>query len=252
MDHTNNITSFKDAPWKPAKNISYETMALSNSNLNCKVRPCGFRQNGNMRQIKKTCLLSQIRTRCRLRKRNPKLALCVTMYNENEDELKTTLSGCLHNYNCLKVDEKHQFTKDDFLVVVICDGFENIPASFKEFGKEKKFYDENVLITKGFMEKKDDKWKMKQMKDLMDPSVKKIPSNILHLFQCTTWDFGLQSDVLKGRRINFIWAIKQRNDGKINSHKWFFQGVCKYLKPEFCMLLDIGTRPDKFALVKLY
>lgn len=48
-----------------------------------------------------------------------------------------------------------------------------------------------------------------------------------------------------------MFCIKHRNDGKINSHKWFFQGVCKYLKPEYCLMLDIGTRPDNYAVQKL-
>lgn len=62
----------------------------------------------------------------------------------------------------------------------------------------------------------------------------------------------MENDELKGRRINFIFAVKHKNDGKINSHKWFFQGICKYLKPDFCLMLDIGTRPDNYALSKLY
>jgi len=76
-------------------------------------------------------MISKIRTRCRIRKENPKLAVCITMYNEDENELKHTLKGCLHNYNCMKMDEKAKFTKDDFLVVVICDGYERIPESLK-------------------------------------------------------------------------------------------------------------------------
>ena len=58
--------------------------------------------------------------------------------------------------------------------------------------------------------------------------------------------------MLKGRRVHICFGVKHRNDGKINSHKWFFQGICKYLKPELCMMLDIGTRPDDYALLKLY
>lgn len=66
------------------------------------------------------------------------------------------------------------------------------------------------------------KLKMKDMADLMDDGVKKVPLNCIHMFMVQTWDFGLQEDYLKGRRINFVFAIKQRNDGKINSHRWFF------------------------------
>ena len=44
--------------WKPAKNISFETIALTNTKTNKKVRPAGFRSDGTFRQIKRTCLLS--------------------------------------------------------------------------------------------------------------------------------------------------------------------------------------------------
>ena len=113
-----------------------------------------------------------------------------------------------------------------------------------------------MLKEKGFMvEERENQWRMKTMQELMEKKVKEddIPKNILHLFQVCTWDFNLKdSNKLNGRRINFIFALKQRNDGKINSHKWFFQGICKYLKPEFTLMLDIGTRPDDYAIAKLY
>lgn len=53
------------------------------------------------------------------------------------------------------------------------------------------------------------------------------------MFQSNIWDFGWKEDVacheMMGRRINFIFAVKQKNDGKINSHKFFYEGICKYL-----------------------
>ena len=41
-----------------------------------------------------------------LRKRTPKLAVCITMYNEDEAELKTTMTGVMQNYNAMYLDEK--------------------------------------------------------------------------------------------------------------------------------------------------
>ena len=95
---------------------------------------------------------------------------------------------------------------------------------------------------------------MKNIDDIMIKELPKeeIPSNLLHCFQVTTSDFGLESELLKGRRINFMFCIKQRNDGKINSHKWFFQAMCKFLKPEYTLMLDIGARPDQNAIQKLF
>ena len=109
-----------------------------------------------------------------------------------------------------------------------------------------------ALEAKGFVDKdREGNVKLKDMRDLMDPGVK-APMNCVHMFQIQAWDFGLEDDMLKSKRINFVFAIKQRNDGKINSHRWFFQGLCKFLKPEMCLMLDIGTRPDKHAVYKLY
>jgi chitin synthase len=43
--------------------------------------------------------------------------------------------------------------------------------------------------------------------------------------------------------VNFITAVKHLNNKKIDSHLYFFRGFCEYLEPEFCMLVDIGTKP---------
>lgn len=139
--------SLKPEPeWKPPINKSYETLVLTQTDMNQKLRPAGFRPNLRHRQVKNTSMISKIRTRCRIRKENPKLAVCITMYNEDENELKHTLKGCLHNYNCMKMDERTKFTKDDFLVVVICDGYERIPESLKVMARDKGFLDEEVLF----------------------------------------------------------------------------------------------------------
>ena len=70
-------------------------MALTSTKLNTKVRPCGFKTNGKNRMIKSTCLLARIKKLNMLRNSTPKLAVCITMYNENEEELKYTMQGVL-------------------------------------------------------------------------------------------------------------------------------------------------------------
>jgi len=115
---------------------------LTKSDFNSKVQGAGFRANCKPRHVKRTCLLAKIKTRCILRDRNPAMAVCVTMYNENESELKTTLKGLLHNYNCFRADEDYKFTKDDFPIFIVCDGYDNIPKTFKDLARSKGFLDE--------------------------------------------------------------------------------------------------------------
>ena len=125
---------------------------LIRSQFNSKVKGAGFRKNGKPRHIKKTCLLAKIKTRCLLREKNPAMAICITMYNEDEKELKMTLRGLVHNYNCFRAEKKNKFTKDDFLIFIVCDGYDRIPDSFKELAREKGFLDENKLVDRGFMD----------------------------------------------------------------------------------------------------
>lgn len=184
-------------------------MALTKTKLNTKIRPCGFKSNGKNRMIKSTCLLSRIKKINMIKKTSPKLAVCITMYNENEEELKYTMAGVLQNYNAMFLDPKVKMRQQDLVVVCVCDGFDKISDSFKKFATQNKFFDINILKKKGFMEKdRDNNWKMKTMEDIMDKNVKDVPKNILHLFQVCTWDFGIQDEKLQGRRINFIFAVK--------------------------------------------
>jgi hypothetical protein len=80
--------------------------------------------------------MARVKTKCRIQQKNPKLAVCITMYNEDEAELKTTLSGLFNNYNELRINEP-DFKKEDMVVFLICDGYQAIPKSFKEYAKEK-------------------------------------------------------------------------------------------------------------------
>ena len=42
---------------------------------------------------------------CIMKETQPKLAVCITMYNENESELRTTMEGVIQNYNAMYMDE---------------------------------------------------------------------------------------------------------------------------------------------------
>lgn len=57
--------------------------------------PCGFRKDGKPRKISNLCLISRIKNLCFLKEERPKLAVCITMYNEDVKEFKDTLEGVL-------------------------------------------------------------------------------------------------------------------------------------------------------------
>lgn len=39
------------------------------------------------------------------------------------------------------------------------------------------------------------------------------------------------------------FMIKHHNQGKIESHKWFFKGFCNYMNPIYAQIIDCGSIP---------
>ena len=52
--------------------------------------------------------------------------------------------------------------------------------------------------------------------------------------------------------VQILFCLKEKNQKKINSHRWFFQAFGECLQPNVCVLLDAGTRPGKDSIYKLW
>lgn len=51
--------------------------------------------------------------------------------------------------------------------------------------------------------------------------------------------------------LQVIFAVKERNAGKLSSHAWLFSAFARLLNPQFVVLLDVGTAPREGALGEL-
>ncbi|KAG0144693.1 hypothetical protein CROQUDRAFT_659643 [Cronartium quercuum f. sp. fusiforme G11] len=49
-----------------------------------------------------------------------------------------------------------------------------------------------------------------------------------------------------------IFCLKERNQKKINSHRWMFNAFCPILQPNVCVLIDVGTKPGPRSLYHLW
>ena len=52
--------------------------------------------------------------------------------------------------------------------------------------------------------------------------------------------------------VQIIFVLKQRNQKKINSHRWLFNAIGKQLNPEICVLIDAGTKPGHKSIFYLW
>lgn len=161
----------------------------------------------------------------------------------------------MQNYEVLAQDPAINMKKNDLVIVLCCDGFERIPASFIKYLTERKALDTNLLQEKGFAEwdEASGRAKMRPIEDFMEQGQESYPSNLLHVFGASVSDFGIEDDeYFRGRKVNFVFALKHNNNGKLNSYKWLFQGIAQYLQPKYVQKLDIGTRAGDYAMAKLY
>lgn len=52
--------------------------------------------------------------------------------------------------------------------------------------------------------------------------------------------------------VQMLFCLKEKNQKKINSHRWFFQAFGQVLDPNICVLIDAGTKPGKDSVYQLW
>ena len=52
--------------------------------------------------------------------------------------------------------------------------------------------------------------------------------------------------------VQLIFCLKEKNQKKINSHRWFFNAFGPILEPKVCVLLDVGTKPGPGSIYHLW
>jgi len=78
-----------------------------------------------------------------------------------------------------------------------------------------------------------------------------------HIFEYTTQISVTPSMKLEGTDrgivpVQIIFCLKEKNQKKINSHRWFFNAFGPILQPNVCILLDVGTMPGPTSIYHLW
>ncbi len=188
-----------------------------------------------------------------------KLMIVITMYNENVKELKDSIVGL---QLAIKELIAYGLKKEEIAVFLIADGYAKLTQDFLNEMTKQNLYDESKI-------KPDEYFKMTNGKRVdfqpgfnftaeekkrqdQDKSGLKLTNNVCHLFQAMDCVISINPQPNdEPFPCNFFFAIKHLNGGKLDSHFWFFKGFAEYLKPHYCFLVDIGTKPEENSLSKL-
>ncbi|KAK7753987.1 Chitin synthase, class 2 [Diatrype stigma] len=170
--------------------------------------------------------------------RHTELFIVITMYNEDDILFARTMIGVLKNieYMCSRKESK-SWGPDAWKKIVVCvvsDGRSKINPRTKALLAGMGVYQEGIA---------------KQQVNSKDVTA--------HIYEYTT-QVGLQikNDVVqvipKKQPVQMLFCLKEKNQKKINSHRWFFQAFGRVLNPNICVLLDAGTRPGGNSIYQLW
>lgn len=170
--------------------------------------------------------------------RHTELFIVVTMYNEDDILFARTMSGVFKNieYMCSRKDSK-TWGKDAWKKIVVCvvsDGRAKINPRTRAVLAGMGVYQDGIA---------------KQQVNGKDVTA--------HIYEYTTQvGISVKKDLVelrpKQQPIQMLFCLKEKNQKKINSHRWFFQAFGRVLDPNICVLIDAGTKPGKDSIYHLW
>lgn len=236
--------------WKTVKQV---LLYRGNLVLDCPVPPVLLQQNPHgerdefthMRYTAATCDPSDfynenftLRQRLFSKPRHTELFIVVTMYNEDDILFARTMMGVFKNieYMCNRPNSK-TWGKDAWKKIVVCvvsDGRAKINPRTRALLAGMGVYQEGIA---------------KQQVNAKDVTA--------HIYEYTTQThLALKNDVVslvhRRQPVQMLFCLKEKNQKKINSHRWFFQAFGRVLDPNICVLIDAGTKPGGSSIYHLW
>ncbi|KAG8214804.1 glycosyltransferase family 2 protein [Butyriboletus roseoflavus] len=163
--------------------------------------------------------------------RRTELFIVMTMYNEDEELFCRSMHGVVKNIAHLsKRDRSKTWGKDGWKKVVVCivsDGRQKINSRTL-----------SVIAT-------------------MEKNIVNGKPVAAHIYEYTTQISVSPSMKIEGAEkgiipVQLIFCLKEANQKKINSHRWFFNAFGPILQPNVCVLLDVGTMPGPTSIYHLW
>ncbi|KAI9833609.1 MAG: Chitin synthase, class 2 [Sarea resinae] len=180
-----------------------------------------------------------LRQRLFAKPRHTELFIVVTMYNEDDVLFARTMIGVFKNieHMCSRTSSK-TWGKEAWKKIVVCvvsDGRAKINPRTRAVLAGLGVYQDGIA---------------KQQVNGKDVTA--------HLYEYTTQvGLELKKGVVqlkpKGATpVQMLFCLKEKNQKKINSHRWFFQAFGSVLNPNVCVLIDAGTKPGKDSIYHLW
>ncbi len=170
--------------------------------------------------------------------RHTELFIVITMYNEEDELFARTMSGVIKNIEYMNSRTNSKtWGKDAWKKIVVCivsDGRGKINPRTRAVIAGLGAYQDGIA---------------KQTVNGKEVTA--------HIYEYTTrMTVGIKKGVVEVKKgttpVQLLFCLKEKNQKKINSHRWFFQAFGAVLNPNICVLIDAGTKPGKDSVYQLW
>ncbi|KAI4844236.1 hypothetical protein E4T44_06305, partial [Aureobasidium sp. EXF-8845] len=170
--------------------------------------------------------------------RHTELFIVVTMYNEEDELFARTMIGVIKNIEYMNSrNSSKTWGKEAWKKIVVCvvsDGRAKINPRTRAVLAGLGVYQDGIA---------------KQQVNGKDVTA--------HIYEYTTqMTLELKKGVVSVKKgntpVQMLFCLKEKNQKKINSHRWFFQAFGEVLDPNICVLIDAGTKPGKDSIYMLW
>lgn len=176
-----------------------------------------------------------------LRPRETEMMIVITMYNEDHILLGRTLKGVMDNIrHMVKKKNSDTWGPDAWKKIVVCivsDGRSKINekslALISSLGCYQDGFAKDEINAKKVGMHVYEHTTMVNIKNVREDSLEMVANE-------TTVP------------VQLLFALKEQNQKKINSHRWAFEGFAELLQPNIVVLLDAGTMPGKDSIYELW
>jgi chitin synthase len=159
--------------------------------------------------------------------------IVITLYNEKLADLNETLDGICDNIaaDCLKNDDPEAWRR--WAVCIIADGRLKLHTSIAEQMELCDLSDAALAL------------------GMAQPDAAPIRLHLYESTQSRVREYTEPTEKTVRFNLQVVMAIKEENAGKLDSHRWFFNAFAGSIRPEYCVMLDVGTKPGPRSLMKL-
>ncbi|KAI8384634.1 chitin synthase 1 [Radiomyces spectabilis] len=170
--------------------------------------------------------------------RKTELFIVLTMYNEDEVLFCRTMHGVMKNIAYLCSQKRSQIWGPDgwekVVVCIVSDGRTKIHPRTLSVLAAMGVYQEG--IAKNVVQNK--------------PVTAHIYEHTTQISVDPEMNFrGADKGIVP---VQLLFCLKEKNQKKINSHRWFFQAFGPLIQPNVCVLLDVGTKPGRSSIYHLW